>query len=278
MDLAIQGGLSPPRLPVSPPGPSNVADYSRTTPAVSRVPILPTMSGRVVRSGWFAVGWIAVAIGTIGIVVPGLPTTVFFIVAAACFSRSSPRFEQWVLDRPGIGPMVGDYRSGLGMPRSAKTAAIASIASSVRSVPSSPRAPGGCKRSSSSPAPSASAGSSGASRSDRTDCRIGSCPRWPAGSGSPRSPRRSPGSDCSSAWPSSTSGVARGSVCTSSVGFTASSYSATSPSRWSRPSGCAGAAARSCTPCWRRCRPAPRSCSRHGPTAPAACSERADRT
>jgi integral membrane protein len=86
------------------------------------------MSGRVVRGAWFAAGWIAVAVGTVGIVVPGLPTTVFFIVAAACFSRSSPRFEQWVLDRPGIGPMVRDYRSGLGMPRNAKTAAIASIA------------------------------------------------------------------------------------------------------------------------------------------------------
>ncbi len=86
------------------------------------------MSGRVVRGAWFALGWVAVGIGTVGIVVPGLPTTVFFIVAAACFSRSSPRFEQWVLDRPGIGPMVRDYRSGLGMPRSAKTAAISSIA------------------------------------------------------------------------------------------------------------------------------------------------------
>ncbi len=86
------------------------------------------MSGRLTRGMWFASGWVAVAVGTIGIVVPGLPTTVFFIVAAWCFSKSSPRFEQWVLDRPGIGPMVRDYRSGLGMPRSAKTAAISSIA------------------------------------------------------------------------------------------------------------------------------------------------------
>ena len=77
---------------------------------------------------WFALGWVAVAIGSVGIVVPGLPTTVFFIIAAACFSRSSPRFEQWVLDRPGVGPMVRDYRAGLGMPRRAKTAAIAAIA------------------------------------------------------------------------------------------------------------------------------------------------------
>jgi uncharacterized protein len=82
----------------------------------------------VLRWLWFGLGWIAVGIGSIGIVVPGLPTTVFFIIAAACFSRSSPRFEQWVLSRPGIGPMVRDYRAGLGMPRRAKIAAIASIA------------------------------------------------------------------------------------------------------------------------------------------------------
>jgi len=86
------------------------------------------MTGRLTRGAWFVVGWLAVAVGTIGIVVPGLPTTVFFIAAAWCFSRSSPRFEQWVLDRPGIGPMVRDYRSGLGMPRTSKTAAISSIA------------------------------------------------------------------------------------------------------------------------------------------------------
>jgi hypothetical protein len=82
---------------------------------------------RLARWLWFGAGWIAVGIGSVGLVVPGLPTTVFFIIAAACFSRSSPRFEQWVLSRPGIGPMVRDYRSGLGMPRRAKVAAIVSI-------------------------------------------------------------------------------------------------------------------------------------------------------
>ena len=82
------------------------------------------MSGRLARGAWFALGWAAVGIGTIGVVVPGLPTTVFFVVAAACFSRSSPRFEQWVLERPGVGPLVRDYRAGLGMPRNAKVAAI----------------------------------------------------------------------------------------------------------------------------------------------------------
>lgn len=62
--------------------------------------------------------------GTIGIVVPGLPTTVFFIMAASCFARASPRFERWVLELPKIGPLVRDHRAGLGMPRRAKVTAI----------------------------------------------------------------------------------------------------------------------------------------------------------
>jgi uncharacterized protein len=70
------------------------------------------------------VGFAAVGIGMVGIVVPGLPTTGFFVLAAACFARSSPRFERWVLGLPTVGPLVRDYRAGLGMPRRAKVVAI----------------------------------------------------------------------------------------------------------------------------------------------------------
>jgi len=76
------------------------------------------------RAAFLTVGFLAVAVGTVGIVVPGLPTTGFFVLAAACFAKSSPRFEQWVLDLPTVGPMVRDYRAGLGMPRRAKVIAI----------------------------------------------------------------------------------------------------------------------------------------------------------
>ncbi len=76
---------------------------------------------------WFCAGWVAVAVGAIGVIIPGLPTTVFFIIAASCFAKSSPRFEQWVLDLPRVGPMVRDYRAGLGMPRKAKVWAIATM-------------------------------------------------------------------------------------------------------------------------------------------------------
>jgi hypothetical protein len=77
------------------------------------------------RTLLLVLGFAAVALGTVGIVVPGLPTTGFFVLAAACFARSSPRFERWVLDLPTVGPMVRDHRAGLGMPRRAKVVAIA---------------------------------------------------------------------------------------------------------------------------------------------------------
>lgn len=83
--------------------------------------------GPVRRLAFVGGGLACVGIGSVGLVVPGLPSTVFFIVAAACFSRSSPRLEQWVLGLPRIGPTVRDYRAGLGMPRRAKVFAIGSI-------------------------------------------------------------------------------------------------------------------------------------------------------
>lgn len=84
----------------------------------------PAHRSRLSRAAWVVVGCVAVGLGTLGIVVPGLPTTGFFVFAAWAFSKSSPRLEQWVLTRPGVGPLVRDYRDGLGMPRKAKVVAI----------------------------------------------------------------------------------------------------------------------------------------------------------
>ncbi|MGI9643298.1 MAG: YbaN family protein, partial [Acidimicrobiia bacterium] len=71
----------------------------------------------ILRILWSMGGLVCVGIGALGIVVPGLPTAPLFILAAWCFSRSSPRLERWVLGLRGIGPMIADHRAGLGMPR-----------------------------------------------------------------------------------------------------------------------------------------------------------------
>ena len=72
-------------------------------------------------------GFICVLVGIIGIVVPGLPTTVFMIVAAWLFSISNPRFEKWLLGLPKIGPAISNFREGFGMPKKAKLFALSSI-------------------------------------------------------------------------------------------------------------------------------------------------------
>lgn len=82
---------------------------------------------RAGRLLWLLAGLLAVGVGGLGIIIPGLPTTAFFILAAWCFSKSSPRLERWVLGLRGIGPMVQDYRDGLGMSRRAKRFAIGSM-------------------------------------------------------------------------------------------------------------------------------------------------------
>jgi len=86
--------------------------------------IVANQRGRLARLGWTVFGLLAVGVGSVGIIVPGLPTTVFFIIAAWAFSKSSPRLEAWVLNLPTIGPLVRDYRDGLGIPRRAKITAV----------------------------------------------------------------------------------------------------------------------------------------------------------
>lgn len=93
----------------------------------------PVADGSVPRRRlvWIPVGLFCVGLGGLGVVLPVLPSTVFFIGAAAAFSKSSPRLEAWVLDRRGVGPLVRDYRAGLGMPRRAKVVAIAMMWSAI---------------------------------------------------------------------------------------------------------------------------------------------------
>lgn len=72
--------------------------------------------GPLLRGAWITLGFALTALGGLGILLPGLPSTMFFVGAAACFSRSSTRFERWLLSIPVVGTLVDDYREGRGMP------------------------------------------------------------------------------------------------------------------------------------------------------------------
>lgn len=55
---------------------------------------------------------------------PLLPTTIFLILAAGAFARSSPRLERWILEHPQFGPLVTDWRTRGAIPPRAKLMAI----------------------------------------------------------------------------------------------------------------------------------------------------------
>lgn len=55
------------------------------------------------------VGVFSVALGTLGIFVPLLPTTPFLLLAAACFVRSSPRLYQWLITHRWFGAYIKNY-------------------------------------------------------------------------------------------------------------------------------------------------------------------------
>jgi hypothetical protein len=63
-------------------------------------------------------------LGLAGVIIPGLPTTIFMILAAACFFRSSTRMYNWVINHPLFGESVLRFRSGEGMPIKAKYTSI----------------------------------------------------------------------------------------------------------------------------------------------------------
>lgn len=79
------------------------------------------------RIVYFCLGWVMVALGVIGAVTPLLPTTIFLIIAAACFARSSPRLEAWLLDHPIFGRALRDWRASGSIPRAAKAMACAGM-------------------------------------------------------------------------------------------------------------------------------------------------------
>jgi len=63
---------------------------------------------------YLILGVIAVVLGTMGIFVPGLPTTPLVLLASWCFYRSSPRLQAWLL-QSFLGKYIREYRDKGGL-------------------------------------------------------------------------------------------------------------------------------------------------------------------
>lgn len=79
----------------------------------------------LVRMLLMCAGILFVVLGIIGLFLPIMPTTVFLLLAAACFARGSKRFYNLLLNSPAFGPAILDWRQHRSIPWRTKLFAIA---------------------------------------------------------------------------------------------------------------------------------------------------------
>src|SRR3546814_11236019 len=65
--------------------------------------------GRWQRRAYWVLGMLMLALAVVGAVLPVMPTTIFVILAAACFGRASPRWEAYLLHHPRFGPPLAAW-------------------------------------------------------------------------------------------------------------------------------------------------------------------------
>jgi len=73
------------------------------------------------------IGWISIACGIVGLFLPLVPTVPFLLLSVYCFSKSSVRFHDWLVEHRHLGPMLRDYLTHGGIPLRVKIMAIGMI-------------------------------------------------------------------------------------------------------------------------------------------------------
>lgn len=74
-----------------------------------------------------SVGTLCVGLGAVGVVLPGLPATPFFLAAAACFVRSSDRLYNWLMQHKTFGVFVRNFYRDGGMTRKARIISLTAM-------------------------------------------------------------------------------------------------------------------------------------------------------
>ncbi len=89
----------------------------------------PVLS-RSTRHLMLALGLVCTAVGIAGLILPLLPGTVFLLIAAWAFSRSSERLHQWLFHHPRFGRTIRDWHYYRAIPTGAKLLAVTMMSGS----------------------------------------------------------------------------------------------------------------------------------------------------
>lgn len=79
------------------------------------------------RICWIGLGILCVVLGTIGLFIPGLPTTVFILIALWSFTKSSSRLYNWLINNRYLAAGAKNYLETGIMNKQTKLRIIATI-------------------------------------------------------------------------------------------------------------------------------------------------------
>ena len=79
------------------------------------------------KAFFIALGCVSLALGTIGIVLPILPTVPFYLLTAFCFANSSERLPAWFIHTTVYKKYIGSYFRRRGMTKKAKRLLIGTV-------------------------------------------------------------------------------------------------------------------------------------------------------
>lgn len=85
----------------------------------------------IIKAGLMVVGSVALVLGMVGIFLPVLPTTPFFLLSAACYVRSSDKAYEKLISNPHVGRYIASYRENGTIPLRMKVIAIAMLFSGI---------------------------------------------------------------------------------------------------------------------------------------------------
>ena len=78
-----------------------------------------------------ALGILCVGMAYIGFVVPGIPFSIFLVIAAWAFAKSSPKMEAWLYNHPWFGKFLTEWNHHRVFPTKAKIGMIMVMASTL---------------------------------------------------------------------------------------------------------------------------------------------------
>lgn len=87
--------------------------------------------GVCIRFMWISVGILSFALGFIGVLLPLLPTTPFLLFSVFCFSKSSPRLHNWILNNRLFGKYIKCWEKNHSIPLKGKIFAVVMIIAST---------------------------------------------------------------------------------------------------------------------------------------------------